>query len=147
MNRLTIKKYFVLAILIFLSACNKDKTNNQETKNYKKTQKVSKNQTNIYVENEKITDFYLPEKMQWKSIKEKSGNEKEDYQITLTNSYILDTDIYNLDGHSQNIAEIYYKKLTRIITPLNLKNIIVKIEHKNGKTDKFVFSEEDLNVK
>ena len=147
LNTTTMKNYIILVIIILFTSCNENKVNNTEIKIKKAIKKDTKDITNHNDEYQKITSFYLPEKMQYKHKKDKSGNEKEDYQITLTNSDLLDTELENLKEHSQKIAILYYKKLNKNIISLNLRNVIVKIEHKNGKTDNFAFSEENLNGK
>lgn len=140
LNTTTMKNYIILVILILITSCTENKING------KKIKKNLENITNDYDEDQKITRQYLPEEMQMKTSKTESENE-EDYQITLKNSNLLDAELENLQLHSQKIATLYYKKLARTITTLNLKKIIVKIEHSNGKIDKFTFTEEDINVK
>ena len=140
LNTTTIKNYMIFVILILITSCTENKINDKEIK------KNVKNVTNDYDEDQKITKQYLPEEMQMKTSRTESENE-EDYQITLKNSNLLYAELENLQVHSQKIATLYYKKLARTIIPLNLKKIIVKIEHRNGKIDKFTFTEEDINVK
>jgi len=71
-------------------------------------------------------------------------SEKEDYQIMLSNSDLLDTDFKNTEKHAQKIASLYYKFLVRNINPFNVKNIIVRIEHRSLKIQNFEYSEENI---
>jgi hypothetical protein len=86
--------------------------------------------------------IYKPEKIQTEEIKMKIG--KNNYQCTVTNSDLLDTDLQNIKMHSGKIAGIYYKFLIRINSPFNYNKIIVKIEHRNGKIDSFEYSEKEM---
>ena len=103
--------------------------------NAKKAQTIS-------VEIKEIGDLYQPEIMKQEEIKKNNG--KNNYQYTLTNSDLLDTDIENLKTHSRKIASNYYKFLIRINVPFNYDKIIVKIIHRNGKTDIFKYSEKEI---
>lgn len=93
-------------------------------------------------ETREIGDLYRPEMIQTEEIKMKSG--KNNYQCTVTNSDLLDTDLQNIKIHSRKIVSIYYKFLSRINSPLNYNKIIVKIAHRNGKIDNFEYSEEKM---
>jgi len=86
--------------------------------------------------------IYKPEKIQTEEIKMKTG--KNNYQCTVTNSDLLDTDLQNIKMHSGKIAGIYYKFLIRINSPFNYNKIIIKIEHRNGKIDSFEYSEKEM---
>jgi hypothetical protein len=86
--------------------------------------------------------IYKPEKVQTEEIKMKTG--KNNYQCTVTNSDLLDTDLQNIKMHSGKIAGIYYKFLIRINSPFNYNKIIVKIKHRNGKIDSFEYSEKEM---
>jgi len=86
--------------------------------------------------------IHKPEKIQTEEIKMKTG--KNNYQCTVTNSDLLDTDLQNIKMHSGKIAGIYYKFLIIINSPFNYNKIIVKIEHRNGKIDSFEYSEKEM---
>ena len=93
-------------------------------------------------ETREIGDLYRPEMIRTEEIKMKSG--KNNYQCTVTNSDLLDTDLQNIKIHSRKIVGIYHKFLSRINSPFNYNKIIVKIEHRNGKIDNFEYSEEEM---
>lgn len=93
-------------------------------------------------ETREIGDLYRPEMIQTEEIKMKSA--KNNYQCTVTNSDLLDTDLQNIKIHSKKIVSIYYKFLSRINSPFNYNKIIVKIEHRDGKIDNFEYSEDEI---
>ena len=103
--------------------------------NAKKAQTISD-------EIKEIGDLYQPEIMQQEELKKNNG--KYNYQYTLTNSDLLDTDIENLKTHSRKIVSNYYKYLNRIIVPFTYDEIIVKIIHRNGKMDVFKYNEKEI---
>ena len=103
--------------------------------NAKKAQTISD-------EIKEIGDLYQPEIMNQEELKKNNG--KNNYQYTLTNSDLLDTDIENLKTHSRKIVSNYYKFLIRINVPFNYDKIIVKIIHRNGKMDIFKYSEKEI---
>jgi hypothetical protein len=67
--------------------------------------------------------IYKPEKIQTEEIKMKIG--KNNYQCTVTNSDLLDTDLQNIKMHSGKIAGIYYKFLIRINSPFNYNKFTI----------------------
>lgn len=93
-------------------------------------------------ETQEIGQLYKPEKFQTEEIK--MGTGKNNYQCTVKNSDLLDTDLQNIKMHSGKIASIYYKFLIRINSPFKYNKIIVKIEHRNGKIDSFEYSEKEM---
>lgn len=90
-----------------------------------------------------IGDLYQPERMEQEEIKKE--NEKNDYQYTIKNSDLIDKDVENLKNHSKKIVSNYYKFLVKINHPFNYNKIIVKIIHRNGKTDIFEYSEKEMD--
>lgn len=138
------KRILLLFILTTLLSCKENKINSIKKIDYvdvdgdgnaKNTQKISE-------EIEEIGYLYQPERMEQEELKKTVG--KNDYQYTLTNSDLLDTEIENLENHSRKIVSNYYKFLIRINTPFNYDKIIVKIIHRNGKEDVFKYSEKEM---
>ena len=93
---------------------------------------------------QQIGNIYKPERMQVKDGKIRTDNKKENYQITLINSDLLDSDKENVKSHAEKIAKMYYENLSRKIVDLNSNKIIVEIEHRNGKKENFKFSEIEI---
>jgi hypothetical protein len=93
---------------------------------------------------QKIGDLYQPEKMEFKERKVGAINEKENYQISLTKSDLLDNDIKNLKTHSNKIVSLYFKFLNRTNSDFIYDKIIVNIIHRNGEIDNFKYSEKEL---
>ncbi len=139
------RNYVFVIILILTSSCKDNKIFSPE----KKVQKeIKKEKINSY-EVRQIGRLYLPESMTvWGKSIVNSGVKfvdygvKEDYQITLTNSNLLDSELDNLQMHSKKIATLYNTYLTKNLKPFNVHKIIVIIEHRNGKNDRFEFPEE-----
>jgi len=133
------KKHLFISLLISIISCKENISNAQEQKLEKIVAKEIVND-----EIHEIGNLYLPEKMNVQQGKISTDNKKEDYQITLTNSDLLDKDTENLQKHAEKIAHLYHKNLVRNISPLNYTTIIVVIEHRNGHKDSFEFSEKDI---
>ena len=133
------KNYLLILMLISISSCKENEVIAQE----KKPEKAELSEEMNY-EIQEIGNLYKPEKMIIKQNKIRTDNEKENYQITLTNSDLLDSDTENLKKHAEKIANFYFKNLSRNIVPLNCRNIIVEIEHRNGKKDNFKYSEKEM---
>jgi len=133
------KKYLFLIILFLIYSCKHDKIILPE----KKVIKEQKNESHDEVM--KIAGLYRPEKMVAKGKRKGTYTEKENYQITITNSNLLDNDIENIESHAQKIAIIYHKSLMKTIPRFNFKKIIVKIKHKNAKSETFEYSEENIS--
>lgn len=127
-----------------LFSCKENKLNSTKKIDYvnvdeeEKADKVQK----ISNEIEEIGYLYQPERMEQEEIKKNNG--KNNYQYTLTNSDLLDTDIENLETHSRKIVSNYYNFLIRINVPFNYDEIIVKIVHRNGKVNIFKYSEKEI---
>jgi len=138
------KKILYIFILMTLVSCKENQNDSKRKIDYVDVDdngNAKKAQT-ISVEIKEIGDLYQPEIMKQEEIKKNNG--KNNYQYTLTNSDLLDTDIENLKTHSRKIASNYYKFLIRINVPFNYDKIIVKIIHRNGKTDIFKYSEKEI---
>lgn len=131
------KKIIYILILLNLLSCKESKIENSKKDNFEEIKEGK-----IIPEVEEIGKLYYPERMEQEQIKKNTG--KNDYQYTLTNSDLLDTDLQNLKNHSKTIARYYYKFLIRINVPFNYDKIIVKIIHRNGKVDIFKYSEKEM---
>lgn len=130
------KKYIIIFIISIIS-CKENRIDNQ----VKRDKSISNKET---VDNEirKLTDLFMPEKMETEEIKTEFN--KKNYQITFTNSDLLDKDLKNIKLNSDKIASIYNMFLMRINNPLNYDKIIVKIIHRNGKINVFEYSEKEM---
>ena len=129
------KSYIYIILLISLISCKENKANGQEKENYK---------IDLNEGIQEIGNLYQPEKMSIKQNKIRTDNKKENYQITLTNSDLLDSITENTEKHAKNIVNLYFKNLVRNIVPLNFNKITVNIEHRNGKKESFKFTEKDF---
>lgn len=140
---INLMKYYIIILSLILAYSCQERSNMDSEQRIKDLPNEEKIKLNTQVQ--EIGNLYMPEKMIFKEANVKKKSEKEDYQITLTNSDLLDTDLKNIEGHSQKIALFYYKFLVSNIIPLNLKKIIVRIEHKNLKVDQFEYLDENIN--
>ena len=138
--KITMKKYLFILILASFYSC---KNNNAVT--HEKKENIAPNQENVNDVANEIGALYKPEEMVIKGNRVGTNNEKEDYQVKITNSDLLDNDIVNVEKHAKKIVTIYYKFLTQNIKPFNFKKVIIKIEHRNTKTSNFEYSEENIN--
>ena len=135
---MTLKNHVLVIILIITSSCKDNKIFSPE----KKVQKeVKKENINSY-EVQQIGRLYQPANIIIKVNNIGGNTEKEDYQITLTNSNLLDSKLEDLQMHSKKIAALYNTFLTKTLKPFNVQKIIVKIEHRNGKNNSFEFTEQ-----
>lgn len=144
------KKYLFIIIATYLSSCKEKEIIHQENREIKivdstKTVHKTPNEEEVNDLALQIGKLYNPEKMSIKGHRVGTHNEKENYQVILTNSDLLDSDIANLEKHVKKIATNYYKFLNQNIKPFNFKKLIIKIEHRNAKTDSFEYSEENIN--
>lgn len=130
------KNYLFIIIAILTISCKEIPMNVQD----RKGETIVNKKTNDS-EIQEIGKLYQPEKIETKQIKSESDIKKDNYEITLTNSDLLDTDLKNIKKHSKKIAAIYYKFLVRINSPFNYNKIIVKIIHRNGKIESYKHSE------
>jgi hypothetical protein len=137
------KKYLLIIILISSYSCKDENFDVQEKNEGKEIKSVNKDRVNDLAY--KIGDLYKPEGMSIKGNRVGTNNELENYQITLTNSDLLDSDIENVEKHAQKLAIIYYKFLFEKVKLFNFEKIIIKIEHRNTKTNSFEYSEENIN--
>ena len=133
------KNYLYILMLISIVSCKENNINAQEKKT-KKIETIKKMDDEI----QQIGNLYQPEKIITKQGKVRTDNKKEDYQITLTNSDLLDSVSENTKEHIEKIAILYYKNLTNNIDSFNYNKITVNIEHRNGKKESFTFSEKDF---
>jgi len=135
-------RYYLFTLCLIITYSCTDKNHPTPDKKISNNHAGEKAELNQPIQ--EIGSFYQPEEM---TIKEKqtgkSGN-KEDYQITLKNSDLLDSDLENLNEHAKKIASLYYKSLTSTIHPLNLKKVVVTIKHRNLKIDNFEYLEENI---
>ncbi|WP_396161324.1 hypothetical protein [Flavobacterium sp.] len=144
------KKYLFILILASFYSCKNDSAVTHEKKENKVVKEKAKeniapNQENVNDVANEIGGLYKPEEMVIKGNRVGTNNEKEDYQVKITNSDLLDNDIVNVEKHAKKIATIYYKFLSQNIKLFNFKKVIIKIEHRNTKTSNFEYSEENIN--
>ena len=130
-------KIILLIILLNLFSCKGNKIENSEKNS---SEKVTEGE--IIPEIQEIGNIFRPEMMEQEEIKIVSG--KNNYQYTITNSDLLDTDIKNTEKYAKQIVNIYYKFLIRINKPFNYDKIIAKIIHRNGKIEVFKYSETEI---
>lgn len=133
------KNYLFIIILFSIISCNENVKSSKERKSVE-IEVADK----IDDEIEEIGNFYRPEKMVVKQKKVRNDNKKEDYQITLTNSDLLDDNSENIEKQVGKIVQLYYKNLTKNNIPFNYNKIIVKIEHRNGKKEIFKYTDKDF---
>jgi hypothetical protein len=95
------KKYLFILIIISIFSCKENNVNAQE-KNSTEIETKEKMQDEI----QEIGNFYRPKKMVIKQNKIRTDNKKEDYQITLTNSDLLDSVSENTEIHVKKIANL-----------------------------------------
>ena len=133
------RKFLYILIIISTFSCKDNVITAQAQKSEKQEVKVKMDD-----EIQQIGNIYQPEKMVIKQNKIRTDNEKENYQITLTNSNLLDSDKENVENHAEQIVKMYYRNLSRNIVDLNSDKIIVEIEHRNGKKESFKYSEIEI---
>ena len=144
------KKYLFIIILASFYSCKNNNAVDREKKankvvNEKAKENIAANQENVNDVVNEIGSLYNPEKMEIKENRVGTNNEREDYQVKITNSELLDNDIVNVEKHAKKIATIYYKFLSQNIKPFNFKKVIIKIEHRNTKISNFEYSEKNIN--
>lgn len=127
------KKHLFIFIIFFLISCNKNTIKAQETDN------IRVNAETINEEIIEIGNLYQPEKMEVQQSKNNKEYKNENYQITLTNSDVLDKEENNLNIHSEKIVALYYKNLIRNSKSLDFDTIAVTINHRNGNIDIFKY--------
>jgi hypothetical protein len=137
------KKYLFIIILIYTFSCKENDVVPQKEETHKITEQKTNSQEKANDLAQKIGELYNPERMTIKGNRVEK-NEDENYKITLTNSDLIDSDIKNVEKHAQKIAIDYYRYLKQNIEPLNLKMLIIKIEHRNTKIDSFSYSNENI---
>lgn len=138
-NKKQMKNYLFIIILISIFSCKMNIINAQE-----KTSEKTEIYETVNDETKEIGILYQPEKIETNEIKSRNKVKKNDYEITITNSDLLDTDSENIKTHTRKIADIYYSFLIRINIPFVYNNIIVKIIHRNGKIENFKYQEKDF---
>lgn len=131
------KKILIFFILFSLFSCKGNKIKNSEKNS---SEKVTEGE--IIPEIQEIGNLFRPEMMEQEEIKIVNG--KNNYQYTITNSDLLDTELENTEKYAKQIVNVYYKFLIRINNPFNYDKIITKIIHRNGKIESFKFSEKDF---
>ena len=135
-------KKLIFLVLIILVSCKETKIESLKKQNEIKDTIENVQSKQIDPETQEVGNLYRPEMMQQEQIENKNG--KNNYQYTLTKSDLLDMDLKNLKNHADKIVIIYYRFLIRINKPFEYDKIIVKIIHRNGKTDIFEYSEKDM---
>jgi hypothetical protein len=135
------KNYLLIIIIIICYSCKENKTNQKQNK-INKTSDFPKINPNVIAQ--QIDSMYHPEAMTIKGNRIGGNAEKENYQITIENSKLLDSNLIGNKKDAEKISTIYYKYLTKAIKPFNLEKIIIEIKHRNGKKDSFEFSENEI---
>ena len=122
-------------------SCKENKTIQKQNK-INKTSDFPKINPNVIAQ--QIDSMYHPEGMTIKGNRIGVNAEKENYQITIENSKLLDSNLIGNKKDAEKISTIYYKYLTKAIKPFNLEKIIIEIKHRNRKKDRFEFSENEI---
>ncbi len=125
--------------MISIFSCKENVITSQEKKSEVKTIKAIMDN-----EIQQIGNIYQPEKMVIKQNKIRTDNKKENYQITLINSNLLDNEKENVESHAEKIVKMYYENLVRNIVGLNSNKIIVEIQHRNEKKESFEYTEIEI---
>ncbi|WP_395046428.1 hypothetical protein [Flavobacterium sp.] len=133
------KNFLNILILISIFSCKENVITSQEKKSEVKTIKAIMDN-----EIQQIGNIYQPEKMVIKQNKIRTDNKKENYQITLINSNLLDNEKENVESHAEKIVKMYYENLVRNIVGLNSNKIIVEIQHRNEKKESFEYTEIEI---
>jgi hypothetical protein len=133
------KKYLYILILTSVISCKENTIKAQEKKS-ENIDTIQKKDDEI----REIGNLYQPERMIAKQAKVRTDSKKENYQITIFNSDLLDNKTEDIENHAKKIANLFYKNLLRNIIPFNFNKIIVKIEHRNGKIKSFKYTEKDF---
>lgn len=118
--------------MILVSSCKDNKITKEEEKF-----ETDRNNKNTYDQIQKIGYLFKPENIN-------TSTDGRNFQITLTNSDLLDIELENVQIHSKKISAIYYNHLVKTLVLFNFKKIIVKIEHRNGKTESYEFAAENF---
>lgn len=141
-KRRRMKNYLYILILISIVTCKEEHAINAQEKKSENIETIEKTDDNI----RKIGKLYKPEKFIITPGKISAKNKKQNYQITLFNSDLLDNKEENLKNHAKEIANLYHKSLINNSITFNFNKIIVEIEHRNGKKENFKFSEKDFLI-
>ncbi len=134
---------FAVIILLTFSSCKEEKAFSKPNKTDKE-KNIPKNNPNTVAQ--KIHGLYNPGAMTIKGNRVGNNAEKEIYQIILTDSELLDADQKNIEKHAEKIATIYYEHLSKTLKPFNFEKIIVIINHRDKKIDKFEYSEKKFHL-
>ena len=120
------KKYLFILILASFYSCKNDNAVTHEKKENKVVKEKAKeniapNQENVNDVANEIGGLYNPEEMVIKGNRVGTNNEKEDYQVKITNSDLLDNDIVNVEKHAKKVfrisCEYENRKNYSILTP------------------------------
>lgn len=129
-------------MIIFIFSCNvKNHNVPKEISNEVKDVKKDKLKPQL----EEIGNLYKPEEISVKENKVGNDFEKQDFQITLTNSDSIDGDLKNVDRHAEKIALLYHSFLEENVGLVNVKMILVNINHRNTTTHNFKYTLNDIN--
>ena len=133
------KNYLYILVLISIISCKENAAKVQE----KKSDDVEII-PNINSTIQQIANLYIPEKITINQGKIRNKDNEKNYEITLSNSNLLDDEKENIENYAEKIANLYYKNLIKNIIPFDFDKIIVEIEHKNGKKEIFKYTEKDF---
>lgn len=125
------RNFLSIIILILSFSCKDNKIIEVKEKN-----NTDRNNKNTYDQIQKIGHLYKPEKIT-------TETDGQNFQITLTNS-VLDKKYENLQNHSKKISALYHNHLVKTLGRFNFKKIIVKIEHRNEKSESYEFTAENF---
>lgn len=136
-----IKSRLLLLLFVIIShSCTKKEYNIPPKKN----NKTNKTKTTLNQQIQEIAKIYYPEQMNFKGNSILNNSEKEDYQITITNSELIDNNLDSTEEHANKIVSLYYIFLAKNVKSLNIKKITVNIEHKDMKISSFEYLEKDI---
>jgi hypothetical protein len=122
------RKILSILVLILLYSCNKV------------TVTETKNEINSV---QAVLNFYNGECLKSKGFEKGNGVDKQNYEIEISKSELLNQSPDKLKSHSGNIAYLFYSNLKNEKT--NYDEIKVKINLSNGESQSFKYSDIELN--
>lgn len=120
------KKVALVLMLLSLISCNKNK-------------KFANNEKEAV---QQVLNFYNGECKKSKGAILKNGETKSYFELEISKSELLNSDLKNLKSHSANIAYLFYSSLKNVEVYDDIK---VKINLSEGNTEDFSYSNEELN--
>lgn len=120
------KKVVIVLLFLNLISCNKDK---EPINNEKEAV-------------QQVLNFYSGECKKSKGAILKNGETKSYFELAISKSALLNSDLKNLKSHSANIAYLFYSNLNNTYAYNDIK---VKINLSDGSSEEFSYSTEKLN--